>query len=87
MTEPNTALLPPPSASRQRSHPFVRTVATAAALVAGLALAVTAAVVALIGVLAAVAVLLLRRRRPADGPVTLEGRRTPEGWVAEAASR
>jgi len=50
-------------------------------------LAVTAIAVALIGLTiagVALAVRLLRpRTRNADGPLTLEARRMPDGWAAE----
>jgi hypothetical protein len=85
MTEASTALTAPPAPRGNGS--WVRALVTTAALAAGVMLALVAAFVALVGVLAAVAVLLVRRRRTPDGPVTLEGRRTPDGWVAEAASR
>jgi len=85
MTEAGTALTAPPAPRGQGG--LLRAFVTAAALAAGVVLALVAAFVALVGVLAAVAVLLVRRRRAPDGPVTLEGRRTPDGWVAEAASR
>jgi hypothetical protein len=85
MTEAGAALTVPPVARAQGG--WFRAIATAAALAAGVVLALVAAFVALIGVLAAVVVLLVRRRRTAEGPVTLEGRRTAEGWVAETASR
>jgi uncharacterized membrane protein len=86
MSEPSTALAPPPAAP-PRERPLLRIVAVAAALVVGVAVAVFAAVVALVAVLAALVAVLLRRRRELRGSATLEGRRTPEGWVAEAASR
>jgi hypothetical protein len=69
---------------------LVSTVAAAvfAALVAA-ALFVAAAAAALIGLIVAMAAIVLRlsprRRSPQAGEV-LEGRRTAEGWVVEAAA-
>lgn len=85
MSEASTALTSPPAPRAQGS--WTRAIVTAAALAVGVVLALVAAFVALVGVLAAVTVLLVRRRRAPDVPATLEGRRTPDGWVAEAASR
>jgi CBS-domain-containing membrane protein len=87
MTETALQPLPPP---RRRSSGRLTTWAIGAvlAVTVGIALAVAAAAAVLIAVLGAVAVLVVRlARRAPDGPATLEGRRTPEGWVAEASPR
>ncbi|TPW07737.1 MAG: hypothetical protein FD124_908, partial [Alphaproteobacteria bacterium] len=55
-----------------------------------IALVVALAAALVVGAVVAVAALVLRlspRRRSGDGPTTLEGRRTPDGWVVEAALR
>jgi hypothetical protein len=65
--------------------------AVAAALVGGFALLfvlLATLAVTLAGVVIAAGALLARlapARRRARGPVLLEGRRTPDGWVVEAA--
>lgn len=87
MSEPGAALQVPPGGQRPKGHPFLRALAVAGALLVGVAVAFFAALVALVGVLAALLVVVLRRRPAPTGAVTLEGRRTPDGWVAESASR
>jgi membrane protein implicated in regulation of membrane protease activity len=81
-------LAPPPRPAPRAT--FGRMLACGAlagvAIVASMALAVAAAFAAVVVVLAVLVVSLRRRLRP-DGPVTLEGRRTAEGWVAEVAPR
>jgi Flp pilus assembly protein TadB len=56
-----------------------------------IAFVVALAAALIVGATVAVAALVLRlappRRRPEAGPTLLEGRRTPEGWVVEAALR
>ena len=55
-----------------------------------IALVVALAAALIVGAVVAVAALVLRlspRRRAGNAPATLEGRRTPDGWVVEAALR
>ena len=57
-------------------------------VVAALVVALTAAL--FVGAMVAVAALILRlapNRRTGDQPTELEARRTPDGWVVEAALR
>lgn len=63
----------------------------AVGVVVALMLAVAVLAAISIGLLVALAALLIRaaprRRRSATGPALLEARPTPEGWVAEAMPR
>ena len=55
-----------------------------------LAMFVAFTAAAVVGVIIALAMLVLRLgapKPPASGELVLEGRRTPEGWVVEAAPR
>lgn len=92
MTDAVTDLtrLPTPPRARGWSRPVTWAIAGVFAVIVAAALAVAAAAAALVGLLVAVAALVLRlapRRQASAGPVTLEGRRTPDGWEVEAASR
>lgn len=62
--------------------------AALAALIVILAVALAAVAAAAVGLLLAAAAMMLRARpRKALGRETLEGRRTPDGWVVEATAR
>lgn len=91
MTDPATAILAQPAPRQRRFSMFGRPAAwlagfafAAVAVAAAFVAAAAAAVIAILGVIALL-VMRLSPRRPAAGPVTLEGRRTAEGWIAEAS--
>ncbi len=91
MTNTATDLTRLPTAQRRSawSKPVTWAIAAVFAVIVAVALAVAAAAAALVGLLVAAAALVLRLapRRQSNGAVTLEGRRTPDGWEVEAASR
>jgi hypothetical protein len=90
MTDAATDLarLPTPPRGGSWTRPFTWAIAGVFAMIVVAALAVAAAAAALVGLLVAVAALVLRLapRRHSGGPVTLEGRRTADGWDVEAAA-
>ena len=89
MTEAVKDLTPLPRSVRARwGRPLTWAIAAVFAVIVAVALAVAAAAAALVGLLVAAAALVLRLapRRPPGGAVTLEGRRTPDGWEVEAAA-
>lgn len=80
--------LPKPPPRRSWNRPLTWAIAAVFAVIVAVALAVAAAAAALVGLLVAVAAMVLRLapRRQGAGPVTLEGRRTADGWEVEAAA-
>ena len=92
MTDASHDLTRSPTLRRAPFAGWTRPFNWIAAVVLGLtvvaALTVAAAAAALLGVLVAFGALVLRLlpRKRAGGPVTLEGRATPDGWVVEAAA-
>jgi Flp pilus assembly protein TadB len=72
------------------NRPLTWAIAAVFAVLVAVALVVALAAALFIGATVAIAALVLRltpRKRPPVGPALLEGRRTPEGWVVEAALR
>jgi Flp pilus assembly protein TadB len=86
-----TSVAPLPQAPRTGpSRALTWAIAAVFAVLVAIALVVALAAALVVGAVVAVAALVLRlapRRRADDAPKTLEGRRTPDGWVVEAALR
>ncbi|MDX2233469.1 MAG: hypothetical protein NW200_03135 [Hyphomonadaceae bacterium] len=88
MSTPAADLVPPPRApAAPRWSPLAWMAGAAFAVLVAAALFIAAAAVAAIGLIVAAAAVVLRAapRKRAPGAV-LEGRRTAEGWVVEAAA-
>jgi MFS superfamily sulfate permease-like transporter len=88
MDSPPPAPLPQPF--RREASFFGRLVWASAGILGAcvvVALAAMAFFVAVCGVLVALSLSLLRRGRKSASPAVLEGRRTADGWVVEAARR
>jgi hypothetical protein len=89
MTQRTDLIAPPRARSQARWSPLAW---ASGALFAGLVIAaffVAAAAAAIIALIVAVAAIVLRlmpRRARAEDARVLEGRRTAEGWVVEAAA-
>lgn len=82
-TRPNTPL-------NGFNRPLTWAIAAVFAVLVAVALVVALAAALFIGATVAIAALVLRltpRKRAPSGPALLEGRRTAEGWVVEAALR
>lgn len=78
------------SGAQGLNRPLTWVIAAVFAALVVVALAVALAAALVIGATVAIAALVLRlapRQRAPSGPALLEGRRTAEGWVVEAALR
>lgn len=87
--ETSVAPLPQPARAGSR-RAMTWAIAAVFGVLVAIALLVALAAALVVGAVVAVAALVLRlspRRRADDAPATLEGRRTPDGWVVEAALR
>lgn len=72
------------------NRPLTWMIAAVFAVLVAIALVVALAAALVVGATVAIAALVLRlapRKRAPAGPALLEGRRTAEGWVVEAALR
>lgn len=88
---PMTELLAPPPVHRAGARWSLLTWAAGAmfAALVAVALFVAAAAAAMLGLIVAVAAVVLRlmpRKRSPETAAVLEGKRTAEGWVVEAAA-
>lgn len=71
-------------------QPLAWLIAGVFAVIVAIALVVALTAVLFVGAMVAIAALVLRlspRRAAQSTPTELEGRRTPDGWVVEAALR
>ncbi len=78
----------PPRAGSSRALTWL--IAAVFGVLVAIALVVALAAALVVGAVVAAAALVLRlapRRRTGGAPATLEGKRTPDGWVVEAALR
>lgn len=95
MTTETTAPIHPVASAPQMpragsSRALTWAIAAVFGVLVAVALVVALAAALIVGAVVAVAALVLRlspRRRTDGAPATLEGRRTPDGWVVEAALR
>lgn len=92
MTSADTSDIRPdaPRSSLGLNRPLTWAIAAVFAVLVAIALVVALAAALFIGATVAIAALVLRlapRKRVPSGPALLEGRRTAEGWVVEAALR
>lgn len=90
-TGPTHPVAPSPQMPRAgSSRALTWAIAAVFGVLVVIALVVALAAALIVGAVVAAAALVLRlspRRRSGDAPATLEGRRTPDGWVVEAALR
>lgn len=87
---PLTPVAPPNPSRPGSARALTWAIAAVFGVLVAVALAVTLVAALVVGAVVAVAALVLRlspRRRTGDAPALLEGRRTPDGWVVEAALR
>lgn len=87
---PATLPKPQPRANAGFARPLTWAIAAVFAVLVVVALLVALTAALVVGATVAIAALVLRlapRRRADDAPTELEARRTPDGWVVEAALR